>query len=78
MEGLDLFSPVVNQESSSSESESEGESDVVSDSDYEVMRTGGRSLTLHITTKERAQSPVVDVEGDASDRDFEIQKVHTA
>ena len=84
MEGLDLFTPVVDMgESSSESSESELESDQYSDSDYENGFKGGRrtgsktlrSLTVHINTRGVSEEGEVDVEGDVSEKDFEIEKV---
>ena len=77
MEGLDLFTPVVDEgESSSGSSESEDESD----SEYEAPESKcrsvqkGKGLKIHISTK-ASEDSFVDVEGDASEKDFEIEKV---
>ena len=82
MEGLDLFSPVVNQAqiSSSESSESEEEDENWSDSEYETPESKtrsarrGKGLKIHISTKITDES-FIDVEGDASEKDFEIGKV---
>ena len=85
MEGLDLFTPVVTPDSSSESSDSDWlGSEGGSDSDYEAYASGKRSektskgLKVYISTRgatERSGSPVVDVEGDVSEKDFEIEKV---
>lgn len=84
MEGLDLFSPNLGDESSES-SLSEAESDAgQSDSDFEVVppRPKRKGLTVHISTqgsKERlggGSEGIVDVVGEEEvGRDFEIEKV---
>ena len=85
MEGLDLFSPNLGDESSES-SLSEMESDAgQSDSDFEVApsRPKRKGLTVHISTqgsKERlggaGSEGIVDVVGEEEvGRDFEIEKV---
>ena len=85
MEGLDLFTPVVMLDSSSESSDSEwGGSEGGSDSDYEAHvggkrpEKGSKGLKVYISRRaavERSGSPVVDVEGDVSEKDFEIEKV---
>ena len=84
MEGLDLFTPVVTADSSSDSSDSDWASEGGSDSDCEASRGGkptSKGLKMYISTRgsagtvERSGSPVVDVEGDVSEKDFEIEKV---
>ena len=77
MEGLDLFTPTVHQDGSSSES-SESEEDVNSDSDYQgpsvpVSELWKKRMPRGQRSAEDEEDPVtVDVE---DDRDFEIEKV---
>ena len=83
MEGLDLFTPVVEEESSEESSFSEMETDGGhSDSDFEVVTTRSKKkgLTIHISTqgaREKLDNDrMVDVVGDSDGRrDFEIEKV---
>jgi len=82
-EGLDLFTPVVSQAqgSSSDSSESEEENDNWSDSENETPESKtrsarkGKGLKIHISTK-LSDDSFIDVEGDTSEKDFEIEKVH--
>lgn len=77
MEGLDLFTPTVRQDGSSSES-SESEGDVNSDSDYQgpaipVSELWRKRMPRGQMSVEDEEDPLtVDVE---DDRDFEIEKV---
>ena len=85
MEGLELFTPVVSQDGSSSESseESEGEGGgsyhrgvtVVGLGDSSVWRRGGlRGQRSHLAEEEEEEDPL-NVEDVDDDRDFEIEKV---
>jgi hypothetical protein len=85
MEGLELFTPTVSQDGSSSESsESEGEGDgnyrrirgtVVGLGDSSAWRKGGghRGQRSHMAEEEEEEPVIVDDVDD--DRDFEIEKV---
>ena len=85
MEGLELFTPVVSQDGSSSESseESEGEGGgsyhrgvtVVGLGDSSVWRRGSlRGQRSHLAEEEEEEDPL-NVEDVDDDRDFEIEKV---
>lgn len=84
MEGLELFTPTVSQDGSSSESsESEGEGDgnyrrgvtVVGLGDSSAWRRGShRGQRSHMAEEEEEEDPL-NVEDVDDDRDFEIEKV---
>lgn len=80
MEGLDLFTPTISLDRSSSES-SESEGEVNSDNDYQgiSMVVGGmwrkRTPRGQISPEDEEDPLNIDVDVE-DDRDFEIEKVH--
>lgn len=85
MEGLELFTPTVSQDESSSESSgSEGEG--IGDSDYRRGKVVGlgdstwrrgsrRGQRSHVAEEEEEEEDPLNVDDVDDDRDFEIEKV---
>ena len=84
MEGLDLFTPTVSLDGSSSESSGDSEGEGNSDGDYRGVSVGAGDLWRKGTTRgqrsleeeEEEEEDPLNVDEVDDDRDFEIEKVN--